>query len=299
MTSFRPGSPPGTSGHPYQRFVAELTTLHRQAQTLPLGGFGQAARPTLGAGAPTVLLLSPHPDDECLTAGLPLRLLRQAGMRVVTVPVTLGSDLARRPGRLVELHAACAFLGFQVAMVAPAGLERVRPATRNQDPPLWQASVQAVADLIAREQPAMVFFPHSGDWNITHLGTHQLALEALHAQPPGFSCGVVETEYWATMPAPNLLVESTPEEVGDLVAAVSFHAEEVRRNPYHLRLPAWLQDNVRRGGEVVAGQGASVPDYDFATLYRLGQWRGGRLEPLAGPGRLLGKDEDPAALLQV
>ena len=297
MSSSGAGAPTASSGHPYRQYVAELTTLGNRGLTLPLGGLSPAPRPALAPGAPTALLLSPHPDDECLTGGLPLRLLRQSGLRVVAVPVTLGSDVGRRPGRLAELRGACDFLGFQVLLPAPTGLDHVRPATRSADPPQWQAAVQALAALIAREQPAVVFFPHAADWNSTHVGTHQLTLEALQAQPAGWSCVVVETEYWATMPSPNLLVESTPEEVGDLMAAVSFHVEEVRRNPYHLRLPAWMMDNVRRGGEVVGGQGARVPAFDFATLYRLSHWRGGRLDPVAGPGRLLGRDDDPAVLL--
>ena len=86
------------------------------------------------------------------------------------------------------------------------------------------------------------------------------------------------------MRAPNLLVESSAEDVADLVAAVSCYAGEVQRNPFHLRLPPWMQDNVRRGGEVVGGQGGPAPAFDFATLYRLGRWQNGHLDPLTGRG---------------
>jgi N-acetylglucosamine malate deacetylase 1 len=82
-----------------------------------------------------------------------------------------------------------------------------------------------------------------------------------------------------------------------MMTALSFHVGEVERNPYHLLLPAWMQDNVRRGGEVVGGQGGPAPAFDFATLYRLGRWQGGHLDPLTGPGRLLAAGDDPAALL--
>ena len=47
------------------------------------------------------------------------------------------------------------------------------------------------------------------------------------------------------------------------------------RNPYHLLVPAWMQDNVRRGGELVGGQGGAAPDFTFCTLYRLRRWRDG------------------------
>ena len=56
------------------------------------------------------------------------------------------------------------------------------------------------------------------------------------------------------MAEPNLLVESGVEDVADLVAALACHVGEVRRNPYHARLPAWMMDNVRRGAELVGGR---------------------------------------------
>ena len=61
-----------------------------------------------------------------------------------------------------------------------------------------------------------------------------------------------------------------------MMAALSFHVGEVQRNPYHLLVPAWMQDNVRRGGELVGGQGGAAPDFTFATLYRLREWRTAR-----------------------
>lgn len=57
------------------------------------------------------------------------------------------------------------------------------------------------------------------------------------------------------------------------------------RNPYHLGLPAWMQDNVRRGGELVGGQGEAAPDFAFATLYRMRRWKAGRLHAPAEPAR--------------
>ena len=64
-----------------------------------------------------------------------------------------------------------------------------------------------------------------------------------------------------------------------MMAALSFHVGEVQRNPYHLLVPAWMQDNVRRGGELVGGQGGAAPDFTFATLYRLRRWDRGGLRP--------------------
>jgi N-acetylglucosamine malate deacetylase 1 len=285
--------------HPYRRFVDDLLALERAARTLPPGALAPVAPPKPTGGGGTVLVLAPHPDDECITGGLALRLQRQLGLRVVAVPVTLGSLQARRAGRLAEARAACGFLGFELQLAAPGGLERIGAQTRTQDPPHWQAAVRALADVIAQVQPAIVFFPHAEDWNSTHVGTHLLARDALAAQAAAFTCLTAETEYWANMRAPNLLVESSAEDVGDLVAAVSCYVGEVQRNPFHLRLPPWMQDNVRRGAEVVGTQGGPAPAYDFATLYRLGRWQKGHIDPVTGGGRLLAAADDPATLMSL
>jgi hypothetical protein len=63
-----------------------------------------------------------------------------------------------------------------------------------------------------------------------------------------------------------------------LVSALSFHAGEVKRNPYHARLPAWMMDNVRRGSELVRGKGKRAPDFTFATIYRIQRWRNGKIQ---------------------
>ena len=70
------------------------------------------------------------------------------------------------------------------------------------------------------------------------------------------------------------------------MTALSFHVGEVQRNPYHLLVPAWMQDNVRRGGELVGGQGGAAPEFDFCTLYRLRRWMDGRLQATFTGGRM-------------
>jgi N-acetylglucosamine malate deacetylase 1 len=76
-----------------------------------------------------------------------------------------------------------------------------------------------------------------------------------------------------------------------MITALSFHVGEVQRNPYHLLVPPWMQDNVRRGGELVGGQGGAAPNFTFCTLYRLRQWSGGALRSMFEGGRNL-----PAAM---
>jgi N-acetylglucosamine malate deacetylase 1 len=272
--------------NPYHPFVDQYTRLYTEGRELPLGGIPPAPRPSLPADAPSVLIFAPHPDDECIIGGLPLRLLREAGLRVINVAVTQGSNKERQAGRFDELKQACDFLGFDLLQTAPGGLNGVNPRTREQDPATWQRSVGIIAAILEQTQLRAIFFPHDLDWNSTHVGTHLLIVDALQSLDQ-FECLTIETEFWGQMATPNLMVESSAADLVDLVAATSFHVGEVRRNPYHLRLPAWMQDNVRRGGELVGGQGQAAPDFIFATLYRLRQWSSGAFHPLYKGGRHL------------
>ncbi len=272
---------------PYHQFVAEIARLVHEGKQFPLGGFEKLPRRPTAADAPRALVFSPHPDDECIIGALPLRLQRESGFRIVNVAVTQGSNKARQAARWEELRAACDYLDFDLVETIPGGLEKVNPASRSADPAAWRASVGVIAGILASHQPEVVFFPHEADWNSSHIGTHHLVADALAQQAPGFTCTVAETEFWGAMATPNLTVECGTQDLGDMMAALSFHVGEVQRNPYHLLVPAWMQDNVRRGGELVGGQGGAAPDFTFATLYRLRRWAGGGFQKTYEGGRHL------------
>lgn len=284
--------------HPYQNLVSEYVRLRDLGRTLPLAGLSPCPRVPVAPDAPRVLLFSPHPDDECIVGGLALRLLRECGWRVVNVAVTQGSKKERQAGRLAELRDACDFLQFDLVTTIPGGLSGVNPKTRQNEPAAWNAAVDVIARILREHPPRVVFFPHELDWNSTHIGTHFLVTDAMKKLPSDFRCHVVETEFWGQMPTPNLMAESSPGDVADLMAACSFHVGEVQRNPYHLSQTAWMQDNVRRGSELVGGQGGAAPDYLFATLYRLRRWENGALTTFYSGGRNLGLAENPARLFE-
>jgi LmbE family N-acetylglucosaminyl deacetylase len=283
--------------NPYHHLVSEIARLVREGKQHPLGGFASPAHQALAHDAPRVLIFSPHPDDECIIGGLALRLLRESGMRVVNVAVTQGSRQDRQAARWIELQAACEYLGFDLIATAPGGLEKINVKTRELDPAHWQGCVETIAGILREQQPAVVLFPHDTDWNSTHVGTHHLLLDALGTLPAEFSTVVIETEFWGAMASPNLMVESSVDDVAQMITALSFHVGEVQRNPYHLLVPPWMQDNVRRGGELVGGQGGAAPDFTFCTLYRLRRWRGGRLHAVYDGGRNLPAGTNAAQVL--
>lgn len=280
----------------YQQFVEEYARLLKDGKSIPLGGFVPALRPEIPNDAPKILIFSPHPDDECIIGALPLRLLREARMRVINVAVTQGSRKDRQVERYHELQGACGFMGYGLIQIRPNGLEKVNRKTRDQEPQFWTESVRKITETLAANRPRIVFFPHEQDWNSTHIGTHLLVTDALKGLGKDFECYVVETEFWGAMANPNLMVESSAADVAEMVAGTSFHVGEVQRNPFHLFLPAWMQDNVRRGSELVGGQGEAAPDYTFATLYRLRRWKRGQFENVLEGGRQISCSDNPGAL---
>jgi LmbE family N-acetylglucosaminyl deacetylase len=267
--------------NPYLKFVEQIENSFVAARKLPPGEIKSSARTSLPPDARKVLLFSPHPDDECITGLLPLRLMREAGMRIVNVPVTFGSSKERQSGRAEELKNACKFLGWD--SLPRSGFRCLEKGD--------------VTEILKAEQPSVIFMPHSNDWNSRHIATHFLVMDALAEMPDSFSCMVIETEFWGAMDDPNLMIEGDAQTVADLVAATSFHVEEVKRNPYHLSLPAWMQDNVRRGGELVGGQGCAVPQFTFAALYRLSRWVDGALCRCTGQGRMLSMKDNLREIL--
>ena len=281
-----------------RQFVAQFQKLVNQGKSLEVGKIFSGARPKIPAGAPNVLIFSPHPDDECITGGLALRLLREAKWNVINVALTLGSNRARRAARRRELQNACASLGFGLIVPGRRGLERINRESRAKNPAHWLAAAKTVAGILAEQMPRVILLPHEDDVHPTHICVHSLVLDALTKLPRDFACFVVETEFWGQMANPNLLVEVGAEDLADLIAALSLHAGEVKRNAYHAWLPAWMIDNVRRGAELVGGRGAKAPDFTFATIYRLQQWRGGKLRKIFNGGKLLSAAQNAAGLFQ-
>ena len=232
--------------NPYHKLVNDYARLARAGKSYPLGNCAKSSTATPAPDAPTVAIFSPHPDDETITGGLALRLLRQARWRIVDVAVTLGSNQARRAGRLAELKACCDYIDFELLPAIPDGLDKINVESRQANPELWAQSSAVIVQKLNELKPKVIFFPHDSDWNTTHIGTHFLVLDALQSMPASFSCYIVETEFWMPMSSPNLMVELSEEDLGDLVTAISFHVEEVRRNPYHLSLPAWTRQRQAR-----------------------------------------------------
>ncbi len=230
----------------------------------------------------TALILAPHPDDESITGLLPLRLQEECGFQVLVIPLTWGSRSERQGARKREMKAACAQLGF--------GL-------RNLKEPLGsEARIRELNARILRLSPSVIFMPHLKDGHATHQKAHRWGLAALDLSS-NQRFHVVETEYWHPLARPNLMVAADDAQLASLCVALSCHKGEIARNDYAARLPAWMIDNVRRGAELLGGEGADSPAIEFATLYRARRRenRGWRSE--FQQGRLIESSEELGTLV--
>jgi LmbE family N-acetylglucosaminyl deacetylase len=207
----------------------------------------------------TIMLLSPHPDDECITGSLALRLGKENHAHVINVAVTLGSNKERQLARKNELEKACEVLEFENIIL-------------NEN---WKTKEKELKSLILKYQPQIILAPHVKDVHPTHIRTGELCKKVLKALPK-YSCLLLWTEFWGQMSKPNLLLE-VPEEILALqMQALVMHAGEISRNPYHSRLPAWMMDNVRRGSEIIGGQGGEANSMAFGVLYQLQIYQNGK-----------------------
>lgn len=207
----------------------------------------------------TVMILSPHPDDESIVGSLALRLMLENNAHVVNVAVTVGSNKERQPERRKELEAACELLEFENIYLDEK----------------WPTKLKELKSLIQKYQPQIIIAPHLKDFHPAHIKTSGLLKKALTSIKKGTTI-VAWSEFWGQLEKPNLLIEVPVEVVELQMNALAKHIGEVSRNPYHLRLPAWMMDNVRRGSEVVSGQGAEAPNAAFGILYQLQVCKNGK-----------------------
>lgn len=230
----------------------------------------------------TVMILSPHPDDECIVGSLPLRLMKENNAHVINVAVTLGSKKERQAARLNELEAACELLEMELVVL----------------PENWKQKEKELKSLIQKYQPQLILAPHTKDHHPTHIQTGEL-LKKISPSLKNHSTLIAWTEFWGAMQKPNLLIE-VPEEILELqMQALQKHVGEIERNPYHLRLPAWMMDNVRRGSEVIGGKGSGASQMAYGVIYQLQKCVKGKLSTVKLENSFLSGKDDLAQIFKL
>lgn len=223
----------------------------------------------------TVMILSPHPDDECISGALALRLMHENNAHIVNVAVTLGSNKDRQEERRKELLNACGELEAECLFLSES----------------WAAKAKELKSLIQKYAPQVIIAPHQKDHHPVHIKTAELIRKVLPTLKKE-KLILASSEFWGVMKSPNLLLE-VPAEILELqMKALTHHVGEVERNPYHLRLPGWMIDNVRRGSEIIGGKGTQAPTMAFGVLYKVELFDGQKLrKPGKLPGFLTSSDD--------
>ncbi len=200
----------------------------------------------------TVFILSPHPDDECISGSLALRLGLENQMKLINIAVTLGSNKERQKERLKELRDANKVLNMKMEVL-------------GED---WKTKEKELKILLEKYRPQIVIAPHVKDHHPAHVKTGELLLKTVKKSKLPATI-IAWSEFWGPQKKINLLLE-VPQEVLELqIKALQKHVGEIKRNPYHLRLPAWMMDNVRRGSELVSGKGSEAPNMAYGVLHQL------------------------------
>ncbi|MBU6154744.1 MAG: PIG-L family deacetylase [Bdellovibrionales bacterium] len=235
----------------FSRYVDQIEALY-------LAGLPEGQRKSFSALTPLsqimgevpkrLLIIAPHPDDECLMSGLALRAKEECGAEVAVLAYGFGSDPARRDGRKEEFKKALQVLGFKELVSDPADLRGAIHSFR----------------------PEAILIPNLHDSHPTHIRCSEEAWDAARAtvSAGGMRLTVLESEYWGPMGNPNLLIPLSSSTVKRMGLGLLCHEGEIARNPYHLSLPAFLIDQQRRGSEIVSGFGAKPSPSIFAQLYR-------------------------------
>jgi len=156
----------------------------------------------------TVLVLSPHPDDETIGCGGSLRLHAQAGERIIVVFLTSGElGLKHLPRdeawRVRENEAARAgnILGWSSSVFLHY--------------PDWQVADHAprviddLVPILETEQPSLLYVPHPGDLHPDHQAVWSIVRQALSAR----NCPLPEIrgyEIWTPLSSHDYVQDITP-----------------------------------------------------------------------------------------
>jgi LmbE family N-acetylglucosaminyl deacetylase len=225
---------------------------------------------------PTVLAVSPHPDDELLGAGATLMALRDAGWRVVNLACGLGRP-ADRERRRAELREACARAGFELVLPEPL------PELGGDPGVAAVALCGLIAGELRRCGASLAVAPSPHDCH----PVHELAGRALRDAVAGLGAPleILFWALWGELPCPTELTGFDAPRLDELLHALAAHAGELARNRYARLLEHRAAANAVLGPERVAGFGAAGIDAPFAELLTRVRWDPGsrRWELAGGP----------------
>jgi LmbE family N-acetylglucosaminyl deacetylase len=236
---------------------------------------------------PTVIHVSPHPDDESIGAPCTLLALKDAGWRVVNLACSLGRPEVRERRR-AELEAAMKIAEFDLRVVDPplaiSRTDDLEGATRQL--------VSVLTELITQTGATLVVGPHPRDKHHGHATVARAIRQVVWTAQPHLTWWM--WSIWADLPRPTLIANCSIAHLERSEAMLAEYEGENRRNNY-LDMHRQIREvNVVRGIETTFGFGAPsdvVAEIKSAEL--LTEVRRERLHWVVGRPRVL----DPTAPL--
>jgi LmbE family N-acetylglucosaminyl deacetylase len=199
--------------------------------------------------APTLVHLSPHPDDEAVGCPAALLHLRDRGWRVVNVVASLGFT-HQHPRRRAETEEASSRSGFEALFLDP-------PLNISLGDDLGLATDRVVSELpgiVADCGASIVVSPSPHDVHHGHEVVGRGVQRAMAAMPDTvrwWMWGV-----WGDLPAPNVYFGFDGTTMARAVHILEAYAGELDRNDYRRLLTGKASANAVLGSERVFGFGA-------------------------------------------
>jgi LmbE family N-acetylglucosaminyl deacetylase len=248
----------------FARYVESFATLYWTALGIPVGDL-PALSTCVSFRPERILILAPHPDDECLMSGFAVRAAETFQTKVAVIPFSYGSKIERRTERKVELARALSALEFELV------------ETRGVPGSSGVLTRDELHSALKKFQPDVVISTHPDDGHPVHMHSAELAKQVLqdYANASKQSIRWLQSEFWQSMQKPNLLIPLSSKHLAKMGSALLAHVGEISRNPYHLTLPAWAMEQVRRGSEMQVDEsgmrvsGSAKAKFVFGQLYRM------------------------------
>jgi LmbE family N-acetylglucosaminyl deacetylase len=216
--------------------------------------------------APSVVHVSPHPDDEAVGCPAALLHLRDRGWQVINVVASLGFE-PQWPRRRAEAEAASALEGFVTVFLDPpleisVGDDLALAAARIAD---------ELPGIVAEHGASIVVSPSPHDVHHGHetVGRGvQSVMATLGPSVRWWMWGV-----WGDLPAPNVFYAFDQAAMDRALRILESYAGELERNDYRRLLTGRAAANAVLGSERVFGFGSpaasTLPYAEVLTEVRL------------------------------
>jgi LmbE family N-acetylglucosaminyl deacetylase len=199
--------------------------------------------------APTVIHVSPHPDDEAVGCPGSLLHLQDRGWRVINVVASLGfPDQWER--RRVETEEASRRAGFEPLFLDP-------PLNISIGDDLSAATERVAVELpqiVAEYQASIVVSPSPHDVHHGHEVVGRGVQQAMHSCPSSLRWWMWGV--WGDLPAPNIFYPFADADLARMMHILAAYAGEIERNDFRRLLTGRATANAVLGSERVFGFGS-------------------------------------------